>query len=282
MRFPVLNMDDVRHESALKSRQARRYAISFGASLLAFVFSLVLAFVAETWKVAESVDELAREAQRVEALLPQAQRAMAIAPPPDPPRAAAATATASVSPEQARQASVQQAGEAIRSIIGEAEREARERKASRREIEAARQDAAQRAGEAAWRIIAVSERTAAQAETARRAEEREALVRRVEEVTRRAEEQATLIRQVAAAARREAERHDKRSGEGAGTGLAGLAVIATALGTLVTGIGTMSSLLLAWRAERRQGQEFQLKIRQLEHQVLELDAKKHEKGVGAV
>ena len=64
--------------------------------------------------------------------------------------------------------------------------------------------------------------------------------------------------------------------ESQGGRVASIATIVTALGTFTTGMATVSNLLLGWRAEKRQAQEFQLKIKQLEHQVQELDAKKRE------
>ena len=40
------------------------------------------------------------------------------------------------------------------------------------------------------------------------------------------------------------------------------------LGTLlITGVGTLSTVLLSWRVDRRQAREFELRIRELEHQL---------------
>jgi hypothetical protein len=55
-----------------------------------------------------------------------------------------------------------------------------------------------------------------------------------------------------------------------------LAVIA-GLTFVVSSVGTASTILPGWRAERRQAQEFQLKIKQLELQVAELTKKNVEK-----
>jgi hypothetical protein len=42
---------------------------------------------------------------------------------------------------------------------------------------------------------------------------------------------------------------------------------------VVSAIGTTSTILLGWRAERRQSEEFKLKIKQLELQLQETQAK---------
>jgi len=55
----------------------------------------------------------------------------------------------------------------------------------------------------------------------------------------------------------------------------------TALGTFAAGFATISNLALAWRAERRQAQEFDSKLRQLALRVQQLEAKNPEKGPDA-
>jgi hypothetical protein len=261
--------------------QVRRYAVGFGASLLGFVLSLALAYVSKTDRSTEAAAGLARDLLRQ--VRPEVQRVAPPVPPPPP----ASVSPQARPPERAQRDAMQDAARAVRNILEGTEREARARKVPPREMEAVREDAARRAAEAAWLILFASEREARKAEDARRAGEREALARRAADAERRtadiaqgAEEQARLVRQVAEAALRQAEHEDRRAG-GAGGELSRLAIVATMLGTLVTGLGTASGLLLAWRTERRQAQEFRLKIRQLEHQVRELDDGMHGKEAGA-
>ena len=53
------------------------------------------------------------------------------------------------------------------------------------------------------------------------------------------------------------------------TDLGMLAVVGSGLTSLIASIGTASTVLLGWRADRRQSQEFKLKIEQLEFQLVE-------------
>jgi hypothetical protein len=62
---------------------------------------------------------------------------------------------------------------------------------------------------------------------------------------------------------------------------AAVAVLAAAFGALATGLATISNLLLARRAERRQAREFDLELRQPAHRVQEPEAREPEKGSGA-
>jgi hypothetical protein len=48
-----------------------------------------------------------------------------------------------------------------------------------------------------------------------------------------------------------------------------MAVVGSALTSLVAMVGTASTVLLGWRSDRRQSQEFRLKIEQLELQLAE-------------
>jgi hypothetical protein len=52
-----------------------------------------------------------------------------------------------------------------------------------------------------------------------------------------------------------------------------ITVLVSFLTFVVSAIGTASTVLLGWRAERRQSEEFKLKIKQLELQLQETQAK---------
>jgi hypothetical protein len=55
-----------------------------------------------------------------------------------------------------------------------------------------------------------------------------------------------------------------------GSSLAELATVISGLTFLVSSIGTASTVILGWRSERRQTQEFKLKVQQLETEVRRL------------
>jgi hypothetical protein len=52
-----------------------------------------------------------------------------------------------------------------------------------------------------------------------------------------------------------------------------LAVVVSALAFIISSFGTASTIMLGWRSERRQSQEFKLRIEQLELQLIEARAK---------
>jgi hypothetical protein len=54
--------------------------------------------------------------------------------------------------------------------------------------------------------------------------------------------------------------------------IAGLTAVVSLVGMIVTMIGTASTILIGWRAERRQSEESRLRIKQLE---LQLQAAQH-------
>jgi len=60
-----------------------------------------------------------------------------------------------------------------------------------------------------------------------------------------------------------------------------VAALVAAFGTLATGLAAVSNLILAWRAERREPGEADLKLRQPAHRAQELEAKTPDEGSGA-